>query len=182
MTHKNYDVHKLDTQTQVFFYEQEFYVLSNFSSFQVRHQGVLHHTSEHAYHYAKFPVGSGAHCDKLRYDIKNAESAHKAFKLGANKALRRRDWEEVKETIMLEILWCKVHQHEYVRQKLLETGDRQLVEDSWRDDVWGWGPNQDGQNRLGICWMTVREAIKNDVNLFPKRPWLSIEELGAIYD
>jgi predicted NAD-dependent protein-ADP-ribosyltransferase YbiA (DUF1768 family) len=57
---------------------------------------------------------------------------------------------------MHKILLAKVDQHPYVRRKLLETGARILVEDSWRDDFWGWGPNKDGQNVLGRLWMEIR--------------------------
>ncbi len=178
MAHEVYECHKLDTQTQVFFYEQDFYVLSNFSSFQVMHEGTLHQTSEHAYHYAKFSThvqwkDTEESCrarEKLLSDITYAKSAHEAFKLGQNKELRRKDWEDVKEGVMMEILWAKVHQHEYVRQKLLATGNRELIEDSWRDNVWGWGMDHKGRNLLGKMWMTVREAIRNGVDLYPQRP------------
>ena len=61
---------------------------------------------------------------------------------------------------MLDILRAKVQQHEYVRRKLLATGDRELVENSWRDDFWGWGPNRDGQNKLGKLWMKVRAELR----------------------
>ena len=44
----------LDTDTQVFFYEQDFYVLSNFSSFRVKWAGISFDTAEHAYHFEKF--------------------------------------------------------------------------------------------------------------------------------
>ena len=62
--------------------------------------------------------------------------------------------------IMRNILFAKAKQHEYVRRKLLETGDRELVEDSWRDDYWGWGPNRDGQNILGNLWMKIRAELR----------------------
>ena len=39
------------------------------------------------------------------------------------------------------------------------TGDRTLIENSWRDDFWGWGPNRDGQNMLGKLWMEVRAEL-----------------------
>ena len=48
---------------------------------------------------------------------------------------------------MKEILRKKVSQHPYVKKKLLETDDRELIEDSWRDSFWGWGPNKDGKNQ-----------------------------------
>ncbi len=63
--------------------------------------------------------------------------------------------------VMKDILRAKVEQHEYVRRKLLETGDRELIEDSWRDDYWGWGPNKDGKNMLGRLWMEIRDEIRH---------------------
>ncbi len=157
--------HTLDTDTQVFFYEQDYYVLSNFSSFRVCWRGIDFDTSEHAYHYAKFtnfdhddidtPVAVAAR------EILAARSAHDAFKIAnRNKIHRWSDWDDRKVEIMEEILLAKATQHEYVMKKLLETGDRELIENSWRDDYWGWGPNRDGQNMLGKTWMKVRERVR----------------------
>lgn len=50
-------------------------------------------------------------------------------------------------------------EHEYVQRKLLQTGGRRLVEDSWRDNFWGWDPNRDGQNMLGRLWMELRQEL-----------------------
>ena len=149
---------KLDTDTQVFFYEQDFYVLSNFSAFTVRWKGLRFDTSEAVYHWEKFPGDARA---GLRDEIWTAPSAHEAFKIAErNKAWRREDWDAVKVKIMGEILRAKADQHEYVRRKLLATGDRLLIENSWRDDFWGWGPNRDGKNMLGKCWMQVRADLR----------------------
>jgi len=146
---------KPDTDRQVFFYEQDFYVLSNFSAFSLWLAGIRFATSEAAYHYEKFPDATA-----IQQQILNAASAHDAFKIAENnKALRRPDWDDVKVDVMRRLLRAKVEQHEYVRRKLLATGDRELIEDSWRDDFWGWGPNRDGQNMLGKLWMEVRAEL-----------------------
>lgn len=155
--------HKLDTDQQVFFYEQDFYVLSNFSAFRVKWQGIDFDTSEHAYHWEKFrdhPDAWNA-AASIAEQVRRAPSAHSAFKLAERcKPCRRPDWDDVKVKIMRGILKAKVDQHEYVRRKLLETGTRELVEDSWRDDFWGWGPNKDGKNMLGRLWMEIREELR----------------------
>lgn len=154
--------HGLDTDTQVFFYERDFYVLSNFSSFDVFVFGLSFVTSEHAYHWAKF-AGQGADEDlpaAIARAVRYAKSAHEAFTIAQNaKAFRRADWDEVKVGIMRQILVAKVDRHEYVKRKLLATGDRELVENSWRDDYWGWGENRDGQNMLGKLWMEIRTEL-----------------------
>jgi ribA/ribD-fused uncharacterized protein len=164
---------KPDTDQHVFFYEQDFYVLSNFSAFNLRWQGRTFPTSEHAYHWMKFPTLTRDEEGRyVRDHIFRAPSAHEAFKLAERwKSLRRPDWDAAKVDIMRDILRAKAAQHEYVRRKLLATGDRELIEDSWRDNFWGWGPNRDGQNMLGKLWMEVRaelRAAKNGAAVAPK--------------
>ena len=151
------ELHGLDTETEVLFYEQDFYVLSNFSAFELVRDDRRFHTSEAAYHYAKFVDTA----PEVAQDIYLAPSAHEAFKIAeANKGMRRKDWDDVKVSIMLDILRAKAEQHEYVRRKLLATGDRCLIENSWRDDYWGWGSNRDGKNMLGTLWMQVRAELR----------------------
>ena len=157
------ELHGLDTETEVFFYEQDFYVLSNFSAFTLVWKGIRFDTSEAAYHFEKFTDGDGAMANvrSIQWDIRTAPSAHEAFKIAErNRAHRRPDWDDVKVGIMLDILRAKAAQHEYVRRKLLATGDRCLIENSWRDDFWGWGPNRDGKNMLGTLWMRVRAELR----------------------
>lgn len=175
------EYHGLDTAERVCFYEQDFYVLSNFSAFSLMWREERFDTSEAAYHWEKFPGHAG-----VRYAIFTAPSAHEAFKVAErNKDLRRVDWDEVKVDIMRDILRAKVTQHEYVRRKLLATGERELVENSWRDDYWGWGPNRDGQNMLGKLWMEVRtefreEAFRSDTAAaLPAAQWGSVPQDGG---
>lgn len=155
------ECHGLDTPQRVLFYEQDFYVLSNFSAFTLfwdRVELMRFDTSEAAYHWEKFPDH-----DEIRFGILNAPSAHAAFKLAEQfRDLRRPDWDDVKVDIMRNILRAKASQHEYVQRKLLSTGERELVENSWRDDFWGWGPNRDGQNMLGKLWMEIRAELRAD--------------------
>src|SRR6266850_7747755 len=157
----NNDSTLITDEERVGFYERDHYYLSNFSAFSVSWRGVLWTTSEHAYQAAKFPP------DSVIYDaIRLARSAHDAFKIAeANAKLATnvnwgRDGTTFKLRTMKEILRAKADQHEYVRRKLLATGDRELVEDSWRDAFWGWGEKQDGDNALGKLWMEVRAELR----------------------
>jgi hypothetical protein len=148
-------MHGLDTEKQIFFYEQEFYIFSNFSSFKLRWKEYDWMTSEHAYHSEKFDD------KKLLEELKNTRSAHEAMALAyANRDSYRKDWDDIKLEVMKEILHTKVAQHPYVKKKLLESGNKKLVENSWRDDYWGWGPNKDGANHLGKLWMRVRDEVR----------------------
>ena len=155
------ELHGLDTEKQVFFYEQDFYVLSNFSAFRLHWRDRSFDTSEAAYHFEKFCGVDGPLAQTARVVILSAKSAHEAFKMAhVYRHECRPNWASERVGVMREILREKARQHEYVRRKLLATGDRELVENSWRDDFWGWGPNRDGKNMLGKLWMEVRSELR----------------------
>jgi ribA/ribD-fused uncharacterized protein len=141
------------------FYEREFYVFSNFSSFQVDYKGRRWATSEHAYQASHYFESA----PDLIEQIFNARSAHEAYiiaKVNANKAPE--NWDDIKVDIMYEICKLKLQQNPYVKQKLLQTCDLYMVEDSPTDDFWGWGKQRDGRNELGKIWMQLREEAKFD--------------------
>lgn len=140
------------------FYEREFYVFSNFSSFQVEWKGRLWPTSEHAYQASHFFETA----PELVEQIFNARSAHDAFKIAkANADKAPSNWEDIKVGIMEDICKHKLMQHEYIQKKLLQTGDLPLVEDSEKDSCWGWGADKQGRNELGKVWMRLRDWYKN---------------------
>jgi ribA/ribD-fused uncharacterized protein len=143
-------------EDKIFFYPKEYYVFDNFSSFQVEYEGHIFPTSEHAYQAMKFIKTNTPIFEK----IKNAKSAHDAQKLAIeNKNTVDLDWDKNKKSIMENILRKKINQHPYVLKKLLQSGKREIIEDSWRDAIWGWGKNKDGQNLLGNIWMELRDEF-----------------------
>lgn len=140
------------------FYEREFHVFSNFSSFQVQWRGRLWQTSEHAYQAAHFFDTA----PKLVEMIFNMRSGYEAFKFAkANGDKSPANWDDVKVGLMEDICRHKLQQHEYVRRKLLQTGNLPLVEDSPSDACWGWGADHKGRNELGKIWMRLREELKH---------------------
>lgn len=79
----------------------------------------------------------------------------------------RPDWDEVRHKIMRWSLRVKLAQHySTFGELLLTTGDRQIVEQSSKDDYWGAflkpGGILVGQNVLGRLLMELREKLKND--------------------
>lgn len=149
------ELHGHDTESQIFFYEHEYYVFSNFSAFMIQWKGKLYPTSEHAYHSEKF-IDEG-----LKEQIRNASSAHGALKLShQHRDKYLNNWDQIKVSVMKDILREKVVQHPYVLKKLLDSGNRTLIEDSWRDSYWGWGPDKKGDNHLGKIWMELREEFR----------------------
>lgn len=91
--------------------------------------------------------------------MKSAHETYKFAKLNADKAPN--NWDEVKVSIMEDIVRHKLEQHPYVFHKLIQTGARMIVEDSPKDDCWGWGEERNGRNELGKIWMKLRNEIKN---------------------
>lgn len=151
------ELHGRDTETQVFFYEHEFYPLSSFSSFRLWWKWIDFPTLEYAYHWEKFED------PEMKQKILDARSSHDALKIAhENKDKVRENWRRVRVPIMRELMWELVKQHPYVKKKLFETGDREIIEDSWRDDFWGWGPDRNGQNWKGKLWMEIRDEMMCD--------------------
>jgi ribA/ribD-fused uncharacterized protein len=69
-------------------------------------------------------------------------------------------WDSFKEDIMLRLLQAKFSQHSRLRDRLVVTGDRMLIEgNGWGDRYWG-VCNGRGKNRLGILLMQVRQEIR----------------------
>ena len=140
---------------KILFYEGRWYFLSNFSSFVVFWRGLDWMTAEHAYQAAKFddPI--------IRLLVRDARSAHDAKKVArANQHKVRPEWRQdptVKLGVMEEILRAKLSQHSYIEEKLLETGEALIVEDSHKDGFWGRGPDWKGENHLGRLWMKLRD-------------------------
>lgn len=72
----------------------------------------------------------------------------------------RADWEDVKIRIMYDVTLAKFEQNEDLKQLLLLTGDKQLVEGNyWNDTCWGVCGGV-GSNLLGEILMIVREQLQ----------------------
>ena len=133
----------------------EYGFLSNFHKCRVEFEGMVYPSVEQAFQAAKNPD------PKYRSLIAAAGSPVTAKRMGKKTQLRH-DWEEVKEGIMLELLKSKFSDPA-LREKLLATGEAELIEGNnhW-DRFWGVCKGE-GQNKLGKLLMRVREEL-NDEN------------------
>lgn len=105
------------------------------------------------YNYGKtLPIWYHIMCQPLAW-LAAKEGERRDFPLLSN-------WDEIKEDVMLKALHAKFTQHKNLREKLLATGDEDIVEDSPYDYYWGTGENGTGKNRLGILLMQVREELR----------------------
>ncbi len=73
----------------------------------------------------------------------------------------RGDWERVKDEIMEEVVRAKFSQNPDLLQKLIDTGDIELMEgNAWHDTYWGVDVKSGkGENHLGIILMKIRSEL-----------------------
>lgn len=132
-------------------FEGEYEFLSNFYPIKVEYEGVEYNTSEHAYQSYKTLD------EHKRLYIASAHSAYEAKKRGNNVEIRK-DWDDIKIEIMRGILKEKF-KHPDMKQKLIDTGDAELIEGNWWGDTF-WGTcNGKGQNWLGKLLMEIRKEL-----------------------
>jgi len=145
------------TEKEVFFYTPRYYPLDNFSAFSVTIWGKTFPTAEHAYQWKKFSDSEPAIAEL----ICNATNPHQVKKISdAHKAKCPSSWTTDNLIQMELILRAKIEQHQKMRDLLLETGEKELLENSPVDAYWGVGPTGDGLNHLGKLWMKLRDELQ----------------------
>ena len=99
----------------------------------------------------------------LQEKIANADTPKRAQKLGSTRFKKRRsDWKQVKVTMMTRAVYTQMRTHQQLTDKLLETGDKQLVANSNYDYFWGCGRDRRGDNHYGRVLMAVRNKLKEE--------------------
>jgi ribA/ribD-fused uncharacterized protein len=137
-------------------FRDEYSFLSNFHEAPVGHMGRTYPTAEHAYQAEKAKPMSD-----LRDKIATADSPKKAKRLGQEAALPE-DWEDIKDSVMLEVVTLKFTQNLYLAERLIQT-DGLIVElNNWGDVYWGANSEYgNGQNILGRILMGLRSTLEN---------------------
>lgn len=130
---------------------------SNFSRHAFNYKGKFWKTSEHAFQAQKF-TGT-----KYEDAVRSCNMPGDAADIGRDRSLPlRADWEQIKDSIMEEVLYAKFSGNDTIKEILLSTGDAELVEHTVDDSYWGDGGNGSGKNMLGKILMKVRERLLNE--------------------
>lgn len=133
-------------------FRDEYFFLSNFYEAPVAYCGITYKNNEAAFQAQK--------CKSQDEQMRFADlSPSDAKRLGRRIELRK-DWEDIKISIMREIVSAKFDQNPDLAKKLIETGDEYLEEgNDWGDRIWG-TVNGKGANNLGRILMEERERQK----------------------
>ncbi|MBP3346213.1 MAG: NADAR family protein [Alphaproteobacteria bacterium] len=74
-------------------------------------------------------------------------------------------WNDTKYKVMFNLLWQKFYGNDDMKQKLLATGDREIVKLNGSGDIyWGVckiGDDYIGENNIGEILMNIREKLRN---------------------
>jgi len=148
---------KPEARTTINFYSTtgEYGCFSNFSRHAITLKGKRWPTSEHYFQAQKF---AGTEHEE---EVRKCKTPSTAASMGRSRKLPlRRDWESVKDQVMLEALHAKFTQHDELKAILLGTGDAILVEHTANDSYWGDGGDGSGKNRLGRLLMQLRDELR----------------------
>lgn len=132
----------------------EYRFLSNFWLCAVpADDGFSYPSTEHAYQAEKTLDPD------QRQKIRLADTSGIAKRLGRS-VTKRPDWDDIKLGVMERLLRHKFTLHPSLKEKLLATGDRKLIEgNTWGDTYWGVCKGT-GENNLGKLLMKIREELR----------------------
>jgi ribA/ribD-fused uncharacterized protein len=133
--------------------------LSNFWPSPITYKGHKWPCVENAYQWAK-----GGCLEGLVEDYQTLAPG-KAKRFGKKLAVCE-NWDTKKVWVMLALSFAKYQQNPDLAEKLLATGNDDIVEfNSWGDVYWGQvlrNGKQVGENRLGRILMTVRSNLRGE--------------------
>lgn len=131
--------------------------LSNFYKCEIKYGHFTYNSSECAY------------MSEKREDLKWKEFCSTSSAAEVKKKSRsvkiRPDWDRIKIRVMFDVLRIKFSIPE-LREKLLATGDQELIEgNDWNDTFWGVDKNTgEGRNFLGRILMHIRQEIRDNMH------------------
>jgi len=133
-------------------FKGKYFFLSNFYTAPVEYEGLLYQNNEAAFQSAKV-------IDiERRKQFCNIDPSISKRK-GRNVTLRH-DWEKIKDQVMEDCVRDKFTRNSELRQRLVDTGEEELIEgNTWNDTYWGVCRGR-GKNVLGKILMKVREELK----------------------
>jgi N-glycosidase YbiA len=131
----------------------------NYSAHGFEIDGKYWPTVEHYFQAQKF---AGTEQEEL---VRRARTPGDAKSLGRSYYVPlRTDWEIVKDELMYRAVSRKFQTHKGIRERLISTGQEEIIENAPGDYYWGCGADGSGQNKLGKILMRVRDELANQLD------------------
>ena len=145
-----------DTSIRFYHHDEPYGEFNNFHAAPIELDGHHWPTTEHYFQAQKFIF------DTMHYNnVRKLATPRDAFNYAQTyKSAVRADWAHVKDDVMLKACMAKFQQHRRLKELLLSTGHRTLIEHTTNDSYWGDGGDGTGRNQLGITLMKVRHHLK----------------------
>ena len=144
-------------------FDGKYAFLSNFYDATVEMDGLTYLNAEAAFQAAK--------CEHIyEREAFTTLPPNKAKKLGRQVPLRP-DWHQIRLKVMENVVRNKFRRHPELREKLINTGNAELIEGNWWHDTF-WGVDAktgEGENHLGQILMKIRaELSQPNVTVYNK--------------
>jgi len=95
--------------------------------------------------------------------IRQAPHPKKAKAMGRSRVKRiRKDWKKVRVTVMTRAVYIKAKTHPEVAEVLMDSGNRDFIENNAYDYFWGCGRDRRGDNWYGKVLMNVRQKLRDE--------------------
>lgn len=149
----------------IYFYKEfgKYGFLASYSEHGFYKDGIFWKTLEHYYQAQKFDD------KKVIKKIIDAKTPKEASMIGRDRNNHlKSNWETIKLDIMEEGLYNKYMQNKDICQKLLNTGNRKIVEATVKEFYWGCGIDGTGENQFGMLLVKVRNRIRKELKLKEK--------------
>lgn len=160
------DAKTIDTPKGIAF-QSQYSFLSNLYPAQTKYNGINYPSAEHAYQHSRaLFLGKHDCAHKIRIAKSGMDAKREASNLPSTK-----EWDSCKVNSMRDIVYAKFAQNAALQTKLLETGDRALLEATY-DSFWGCGltlsarkmkqGDWHGKNHLGQILVDCRTEIRRE--------------------
>lgn len=154
---------------QILFYltNKPYGCFSNFYVSEFELKGFIWKTTEHYFQAMKFEG------TKHFMEVHNTNKPMEAAIIGRdrNRPLRK-NWEDIKDSIMYEAIKAKFDSNLILKNILLSTGNCQLIEHTSNDRYWADGGDGMGQNKLGKLLMKLRDSYEEYDGKFYLPQWV----------
>lgn len=129
--------------------------LASYSNHGFYKDGIYYKTTEHYYQSMKMVD------HEIKKKIIEAKTPKEASNIGRDRNNKKQEnWKSIKNKVMFEGVLYKFEQNEDIKEKLLSTGNEEIIEETTKENYWGIGPNYDGENNYGKILCEVRDILR----------------------